>query len=464
MAFGVSWLDILLVVLFVGLLFYVSGLRKGLFVTLGGIAGFVAGGVATFFAIPLVSSWVQDAGWRLFWVVATAVVLMLLGHGIGVAIGARIRLGLNFPALRSCRPPPRRRRQRRRRRARDLRDRLLRRHDGRAPALAADRGLAGHQDHPRRDPGSRRRRHGPGARHRHGADASPSCWSPSPPSTTPGPPPRRPRHRGPEARRGVGREDHRHRLRLRCQPDRARGSPRPPTVSSPTRTLSPASTEPVVNTRDGGALPASVVHFDTATDLAVLAVEGLGLDPIPVGEDLAKGDSGAFLGYPAGGPFSSEGATVQSLRTVMVQNIYGADPSPLEESTSSAPRSSRATRAGRCWVATGSSPASSSPRPRATWPWATPCPSTRSNPWSMRPPATSTPCPRVPARPPEPRRLPRVPQATRTPAARSPPGHLYATPAPAPPAPAPPASGSQWSSAPCCPACASGTPSSASVK
>ena len=59
---GFSLLDVILLLV---LLFYlISGLRKGLVVTLGGIVGFVAGAVAAFFAIPLVATWVPDEGWR----------------------------------------------------------------------------------------------------------------------------------------------------------------------------------------------------------------------------------------------------------------------------------------------------------------------------------------------------------------------------------------------------------------
>jgi S1-C subfamily serine protease len=72
------------------------------------------------------------------------------------------------------------------------------------------------------------------------------------------------------------------------------------------------------------------VHFDPVHDIAVLAVEGLDVRPLPVGEELADGTLAAFQGYPAGGPFQSQPATVQGLSTVLVQNIYGADPEELE--------------------------------------------------------------------------------------------------------------------------------------
>lgn len=326
MLYGFSWLDILLVLSLA--MFFVSGLRKGFFVTLGGIVGFLAGGVATFFAIPLVSSWVQDAGWRLFWVIATAVVLMLLGHGIGAAIGARVRLGLNFPVLKSF-------------------DRLL---GGVANAIVAalvvsalafsaatmgvpmlSQAIASSQVirtirtwTP--DPVAALMAQ---ARSTVMGQTIPELLEPFAPTDTEAPPGDAPSSDALEAAgdavvKITG-------TAFACGVNQTGSG----FAAADNRVMTNAHvvagiSEPVVNTRDGRALPARVVFFDTVTDLAVLSVDGLELDPIPVGEDLSTGDTGAFLGYPAGGPFASQGATVQSLREVMVHNIYGADPSPLE--------------------------------------------------------------------------------------------------------------------------------------
>ena len=326
MFYGISGLDILLAVSLVT--FFVSGLRKGFFVTLGGIAGLLAGGVATFFAIPLVSGWVPETGWRLFWVVTTAVVLMLMGQGIGVAIGARIRLGLNFQVLRSF-------------------DRLLGGIANAAVAAlvvsaiafsAATMGVPVLSQ----------------AIASSGVIRSIRTWTPDPVaalmaqarSTVMG-------QTIPELLEPFAPTDRD--VAPEAAPDSAALESAGDSVVKITGTAFACGvnqtgtgfaaadnrvvtnahvvsgiSEPVVNTRDGRALPARVVYFDSVADLAVLAVDELELNPIPVGEDLSTGDTGAFLGYPAGGPFSSQGATVQSLREVMVHNIYGADPSPLE--------------------------------------------------------------------------------------------------------------------------------------
>ena len=94
---GLTWLDWILLISLIS--FLASGLRKGFFVTLGAIIGFLAGGIAAFYGIPLVSIWVTNPGWRIFWIVASGLMFILIGQGIGMAIGARIRLWLNFPVL-----------------------------------------------------------------------------------------------------------------------------------------------------------------------------------------------------------------------------------------------------------------------------------------------------------------------------------------------------------------------------
>jgi S1-C subfamily serine protease len=50
---------------------------------------------------------------------------------------------------------------------------------------------------------------------------------------------------------------------------------------------------------DGERVPARVVRFDPARDLALLAAEGLGLDPLPLAE-IAIDAEGVAIGYPGG--------------------------------------------------------------------------------------------------------------------------------------------------------------------
>jgi S1-C subfamily serine protease len=86
--------------------------------------------------------------------------------------------------------------------------------------------------------------------------------------------------------------------------------------------------QPVVEIPDGGAMPGRVVYFDTRHDLAVLAVDGLPSEPLALTSDLPSGSQAAFAGYPHGGPFKSNPATVQDIASVLVPDIYGQDPAP----------------------------------------------------------------------------------------------------------------------------------------
>jgi S1-C subfamily serine protease len=87
---------------------------------------------------------------------------------------------------------------------------------------------------------------------------------------------------------------------------------------------------PVVEVRGGGALPGHVVLFDSVHDLAVIQVSGLSTPALGLAGDLSSGDDAVFAGYPLGGPFRANPATVQTVATVNVPDIYGQNPSPLE--------------------------------------------------------------------------------------------------------------------------------------
>jgi S1-C subfamily serine protease len=88
--------------------------------------------------------------------------------------------------------------------------------------------------------------------------------------------------------------------------------------------------KPVVETEDGRALTGKVVSFDPVHDVAVIAVDGLDLPELHLGRGMGLGQTGVFMGYPGGGPFSSQAAAVQSLHSVMVPDIYGDTESRLK--------------------------------------------------------------------------------------------------------------------------------------
>jgi len=88
--------------------------------------------------------------------------------------------------------------------------------------------------------------------------------------------------------------------------------------------------EPIVEVPGQGAKPGTVVYFDSMNDLAVIAVPGLGAAPIPVRSTLPAGSSAVIDGYPLGGPFRSSAAQVTQVTTVRVNDIYGNNPHSME--------------------------------------------------------------------------------------------------------------------------------------
>ncbi|MBJ7347962.1 MAG: MarP family serine protease [Thermoleophilaceae bacterium] len=81
-----------------------------------------------------------------------------------------------------------------------------------------------------------------------------------------------------------------------------------------------------VQVPNGATFNAPVVWFDPTNDLALLAVPGLGLAPIPYQEGDAEGVSGAVLGYPENGPFDVQPARVGKTANVLSRDIYDAGP------------------------------------------------------------------------------------------------------------------------------------------
>ncbi|WP_127794116.1 MarP family serine protease [Agromyces sp. LHK192] len=90
-------LDIALVVLLVGAL--VNGYRAGILRTAAGLAGLVAGGIAAFFLMPWVASFVPAPEWRVAAATATAVVLLSVGASLGAVVGRALRRGADAVKL-----------------------------------------------------------------------------------------------------------------------------------------------------------------------------------------------------------------------------------------------------------------------------------------------------------------------------------------------------------------------------
>ncbi|MGN7151358.1 MarP family serine protease [Arthrobacter sp. SAFR-179] len=321
---GLTVLDIVLILALLSYLIY--GLRNGFLVTAGGLAGFAAGAIAAFFAVPLVSTFVEDSGWRLTAIIAAAVVLMALGHGLGTMVGRQLRGVVRIRPLRAV-------------------DRLV----GGALNLVVSalvmsmlafsvsslgvpvvsqqlaeskviRFIDGLTPTPVKATMAQLRSTviGNGIPTLiEGLDQGQAVQVPNTSTNTPA---------LNKAAQSV--------LRIagtayECGQNQTGSG----FVVSQDRVVTNAHvvagvSQPVVEMPDGGAMPGRVVYFDTKRDLAVLAVDSLPSRPLPLSRDLPGGSQAAFAGYPHGGPFQSKPATVQDIATVLVPDIYGNNPSP----------------------------------------------------------------------------------------------------------------------------------------
>jgi S1-C subfamily serine protease len=321
---GLTVLDIVLILALLSYLIY--GLRNGFLVTVGGLAGFAAGAIAAFFAVPLVSGFVEDSGWRLTAIIAAAVVLMALGHGLGTMLGRQLRGVVRIRPLRAV-------------------DRLV----GGALNLVVSalvmsmlafsvsslgvpvvsqqlaeskviRFIDGLTPTPVKATMAQLRSTviGNGIPTLiEGLDQGQTVQVPNTSTNTPA---------LNKAAQSV--------LRIagtayECGQNQTGSG----FVVTEDRVVTNAHvvagvSQPVVEMPDGGAMPGRVVYFDIKRDLAVLAVDNLPSQPLPLSRDLPGGSQAAFAGYPHGGPFQSKPATVQDIATVLVPDIYGNNPSP----------------------------------------------------------------------------------------------------------------------------------------
>lgn len=67
---------------------------------------------------------------------------------------------------------------------------------------------------------------------------------------------------------------------------------------------------------------AEVVLFDPDLDVAVLATDGLGLEPLSFDGTGSAGDSVAILGYPENGPFDARAARIRTEQPLRSPDIY----------------------------------------------------------------------------------------------------------------------------------------------
>ncbi|KUM35375.1 MarP family serine protease [Arthrobacter sp. EpRS71] len=324
--FGLTILDLALILMLLSYLIY--GLRNGFMVTLGGIAGFVIGAIAAFMAVPLVSGWVTDSGWRLTATVGAAVVLIALGHGLGTMIGRKVRHAVRIKPLHAV-------------------DRLI---GGVVSVVVAAlvmsmlafsisslgvpfvsqqlaesrviRYIDNLTPTPVKSTMAQLRSTVIG-------DGIPKLIEGIGP-VTPVPVPNESTDT-PALNQAADSVLKIAGTAFECGQNQTGSG----FVVSPGRVVTNAHvvagvSQPVVEVPDGGALPGRVVYFDSQRDIAVLAVDGLQSSPLPLSADLAAGSPAAFAGYPHGGPFQSKPATVQGISTILVPDIYGNNPSPAQ--------------------------------------------------------------------------------------------------------------------------------------
>ena len=323
---GFPVLDILVVLLLIGYLVY--GLRAGFVLSLAGIAGIGVGAVAAFFAMPIVSTWVADSPWRVPVILLIILAMISVGQGLGSLLGRTLRRRVDRSPLRIV-------------------DRLL----GGVVSLVAAALVISMLAFGASSLGV------PAISSAVGRSAVIGTIN----TLTPDP-----LRSALAGLRSLVIQDGIPRILDALGPV---APPAEAPFSTDTATLNAAAAsvvkitgaapacgqiqsgsgfvvaddrvvtnahvvagvrEPVVQDRNGLAWPGRVVSFDEVHDLAVIAVDGLPLNPLQLTEDLSPRDRAAVDGYPLGGPFRSSPAVVQTVATTRVPNIYGDNPSPIE--------------------------------------------------------------------------------------------------------------------------------------
>lgn len=87
---------------------------------------------------------------------------------------------------------------------------------------------------------------------------------------------------------------------------------------------------PLVELPGRPAREGRVTYFDPTDDIAVISVDRLDAAALPIVPTLAVGDSAVVQGYPGGGPFTSGSAQILSEGTVPVPDIYDSSSAPRD--------------------------------------------------------------------------------------------------------------------------------------
>lgn len=322
---GSAILDLLLVLLLIAAL--INGYRSGLFRSVFGIVGLIAGGIAAYFVVPLVGSWVTEPEWRTPASIAAALLLIFIGLSIGSSIGSALRsgvrriklgpvdrvLGAVFTAVASA-----------------LVASMVAMSVGSlgvpylSPAIASSTVIGG-IDRLTPDPVKTFIAQLRSAAVNQGLPRVVDAFS--------GPAPEIPVFDTDNPALALAEQSV---VRITgtaysCgQSQSGTGF-----VVSEDRIVTNAHvvagvTSPVIESPSGEALQGEIVYFDSVKDLAVIAVEGFSAAPLELTDNLPPGSLAVADGYPFGGPFVSDPAEVLNASSLSVADIYGQDPTPRQ--------------------------------------------------------------------------------------------------------------------------------------
>ena len=321
-----SWLDV--VICAVLLMFFIVGVRRGFLLTVGDMLGLLVGGVAAFFAIPLVSTFATNPWWRVGLMIATAAVLIILGQALGRVIATRIRHWMNVDFLRAA-------------------DRIA----GGVLSVFITATIIGGLAFSTASMGIPRlsleiskskmidsiRDLTPEfvdaaistARSKVIAETLPTFLEPfAPPVQAPADTEWAANDRQLAAAQSAAKISG---TAVQCGVNLTGSGfvvdhELVMTNAHVVAGLSAATVEVGGDEVHRG----KVVYFDPQADIALLYVEGLQAEPIDLAaEDLMRGDPATFVGHPAGGPQQLRGALIASRAFVSIANIYGEDPSRI---------------------------------------------------------------------------------------------------------------------------------------
>lgn len=324
--FGFSWLDAVLALWLLWQLIY--GLKAGLVVGLGGIAGFVAGALGAFFAAPFISQFAPSPGWRTAMIIGATILLMALGHALGMKLGKAIGRGVKSDSIRAV-------------------NRIL---GGALNVVVGSLvisvlafGVANlgiplvSQQLGKSQVISRIQEWTPGpvktavaqVRSLVLEEGIPALLNPTGPNVEVAPP--KADTNTPAWNTAAKSVMKISGTAFQCgQNQTGTGF-----VVSPGRVVTNAHvvagvSMPMVQTQTQGALPARVVYFDPIKDLAILAVDSLDAAPLSTASTVPGNTSAAFAGYPLGGPLQVRPATVMSSGPLLVPDIMGGEKSLLD--------------------------------------------------------------------------------------------------------------------------------------